>query len=170
MSTATVSPEKRDAEAGARASAPARGKSSMLTYGVGALVFLLVLGAATWFLLLRLTGGAAAAHQEPAPEKPVKATVLLGSVVVNLGPPEARHHLKVGVELGVAAIKEAKKVEDRRAQVLDLIITVLSTTPIEPLASNAGRVELEKRLVERIHEELKLEHVSRVYFTEFLIR
>jgi flagellar basal body-associated protein FliL len=132
-------------------------------------VFLVVLGAAAWFLLPRLTGGAAA-HPEPPPELPVKATVPLGSVIVNLGPPEAKHYLKVGVELGVTSVKEAKEVEEKKAQILDLIITVLSTTPIETLGSGDGRLELKKSLVERMHEELRLEHVSRVYFTEFLIQ
>jgi flagellar FliL protein len=170
MSTAAVSAEKTEVAAGAPEGAPAKAKSPLLIYGIGALVFLVVVGAAAWFLMPRLTGGGAAAHPEPPPELPVKATVPLGSVIVNLGPPEAKHYLKVGVELGVTSFKEAKEVEEKKAQILDLVITVLSTTPIETLGSGEGRLELKRSLVERMHEELRLEHVSRVYFTEFLIQ
>jgi len=151
-------------------SPPAKAKSPILLYVVGALVVLAVFGAAAWMLAPRFLGSPDSAPPEHPAEAPVKATVPLGSVVVNLGPPESRHYLKVGIELGVTAVKEAKEIEEKKAQILDLIITVLSTTPIESLGSGEGRAELKKTLLERFHEELKLEVVSRVYFTEFLIQ
>jgi flagellar basal body-associated protein FliL len=43
-------------------------------------------------------------------------------------------------------------------------------TPVEALAEEKGRAELKRELVEKIHAELKLEAVRRVYFTEFVIQ
>jgi flagellar FliL protein len=151
-------------------SPPAKAKPPILLYVVGALVVVAVFGAAAWMLAPRFLGSPASAPPEHSPEAPVKATVPLGSVVVNLGPPESRHYLKVGIELGVTAAKAVKEIEEKKAQILDLIITVLSTTPIETLGSGDGRAELKKTLLERFQDELKLEAVSRVYFTEFLIQ
>ena len=148
----------------------AKAKGPLLLYVGGALVVLAVFGAAAWMLAPRFLGSTASAPPEHRPEAPVKATVPLGSVVVNLGPPESRRYLKVGIELGVTAVKEAKEIEEKKAQVLDLIITVLSTTPIETLGSGEGRTALKKTLLERLHTELKIEAVSGVYFTEFLIQ
>ena len=148
----------------------AKPKAPVWLYAVIGLVLVAVLGGAGWFVAARLAGPAKPAEPEVRREATVKATLSLGSVVVNIGPPEGRRYLKVGVELGVPGPKDTKEIEEHKAQVLDLLITVLATTPVDALGSEEGRAGLKKTLLTRIREELGLEKVSRVYFTEFILQ
>jgi flagellar FliL protein len=171
-SSAPAKPAAAPAVAGAEAAEPvaAKPKAPVYLYVLIGLVLVAALGAGGWLLVGRLGGPAAPAPPEVRREALVKATLSLGSVVVNVGPPETRRYLKVGVELGVPGAKEAKEVEEHKAQILDLLITVFSTTPVDALSSEEGRAGLKKTLLARIREELGLEKVSRVYFTEFMIQ
>lgn len=155
-------------EEGTEAIAPKR-KAPLRLYALIGIV-LLVLGGGGWFFLARMRTHAEVPAAEAKPPEPVKVTAPLGSLVVNIGAPETRRFLKVGVDLGVSDEKAAKEVEEHKAQILDLLISVLATASLEVLGSEEGRAGLKKTVVERIHEELRLEKVSRVYFTEFLIQ
>jgi len=153
---------------GTEAVAPKR-KAPLRLYALIGIV-LLALGAGGWFFLARTRTHAELPAAETKPPEPVKVTAPLGSLVVNIGAAETRRFLKVGVDLGVPDEKAAKDVEEHKAQILDLVISVFATASLEALGSEEGRTSLKKALVERIHEELRLEKVSRVYFTEFLIQ
>src|SRR5207244_9666060 len=110
------------------------------------------------------------AHAKTAPvEPPVKHTVGLGSVVVNLNG-ERRRYLRVGVAFGVTAPADAKEIEEHKSQLLDLLISLFSAAEIDTLTSDDGKTELKDEILERLHEELHLEKVRRVYFTEFVIQ
>jgi flagellar basal body-associated protein FliL len=133
-----------------------------------------VLGAGGWFLQPWLPAwariGKSDAKPEPKPEPPIKVTVPVASLVVNLGRPETKRYLKISVELGLTSPKHAKEIEEHKSQITDLIISTLAETPVEALGEEDGRTELKQELLEKIHEELKLEEVRRVYFTEFVIQ
>lgn len=147
---------------------PPRKKPLMLYALIGLVV--VVFGAGGFFLAPRLLGSGAG-HSEAKTEEAqlaIKATVPMGSVVVNLA--ETKNYVKVGLELGVADLKEVKEVGEAKARVLDLLITMLSTTAAETLASGEGRLELKEELLAKIREDLGLHKVSRVYFTEFVIQ
>lgn len=150
------------------AAAPPK-KSPLLLYGAVALVVLAAAGAGGWFLYPRVFGGAKSGAAEARVEVPVKATVSLGAVVVNLAG-DPRRYLRVAVGLGVPGPKEAKEVEEMKSQLLDLLIGVLSSAEVDTLTSEDGRAGLKDELLSRIREELKLERVGRVYFTEFVIQ
>jgi flagellar protein FliL len=153
-------------EGAAAPAAPKRGRLKLVIVGV---VALLGLGGAGWFLAPRFLGRAhTAAEAKPAPVV-VKATVPLEPVVVNLTG-ETRRYVRIGVSLGVPAPKDVKEVEESKAQLLDLVIGVVASQAAERLVSAEGREEIKHHLLERIHEELKLEKVARVYFTEFVIQ
>jgi flagellar basal body-associated protein FliL len=137
---------------------------------VVAVVALLGLAAGGWLLIPRLLKPGAAPGPPPKKiEVPVKATFPLGSVIVNLDG-GTKHYIKLAVDIGVPGPKDVKEVEAHKPQLLDLVIGVVSATPAEQLVSGEGRMELKKKLLERIHEELGLESVGRVYFTEFVIQ
>jgi flagellar FliL protein len=145
---------------------PAPRKKPLMLYAVVGVV-VVAFGAGGFVLAPRLLGGA---HSEAKSDEnlPTKATVPMGSVVVNLA--ETKNYVKVGLELGVADVKEVKEVGEAKARVLDLLITMLSTTPADTLSSGEGRIELKEELLTKIREELGLHKVSRVYFTEFVIQ
>ncbi len=172
----STSPQTRPAAAPAAAGpevaepTPARPKAPVRLYALIGLVLLVVLGAGGWLFVAPLLGPSAPAPAEVEHETVGKATLSLGSVVVNVGPPEGRRYLKVGVNLGVLGPKDTKEVEEYKAQLLDLLISVLSATPVESLGSEEGRAGLKKMLLARIREDLGLKKVSRVYFTEFMVQ
>ena len=153
--------------------APKR-KRSLVRYALIGLVLVAALGAGGWFLSPWLPAWARLSRPEAKPEAkrelPIKHTVPVSNLVVNLGRPEARRYLKIGIELGLTSAKHAKDVEEHKSQITDLIISALAVTPVETLAEEEGRSELKRQLVEKIHEELGLEAVRRVYFTEFVIQ
>lgn len=148
--------------------APAKKKKPLLLLLVVGVVLLGGLGAGGWFLAPRFLGHPAPAEAKPKVEE-VKATVSLGGVVVNLAG-ESRRYLRVAISLGVTSLKEVKEVEESKPQLLDLFISALSAAEAESLMSEDERTELKEALLERIHEELKLHKVSRIYFTEFVIQ
>lgn len=148
--------------------APPAGRRKLIILIVGVVV-LAALGAGAWFFVVPRFMGTSAAKPAAPVEVPVKATVSLGAVVVNLTG-EARRYLRVGVSLGLASPKDVKEVEEHKSQLLDLLISVFSTAELETLTSEDGKAELKKALLERMHEELHLETVARVYFTEFVIQ
>ena len=163
-------PATRVAEPVAAEPVVAEPKARGLLYALIGLALLVALGAGGWFVFGRPAGSAKPGEPEVRREVTVKATVSLGSVVVNVGQPDGRRYLKVGVELGVPGPKDTKEVEEHKAQILDLLISVLSTTPVDVLGSEEGRAGLKKALLARIRDELGLEKVSRVYFTEFIVQ
>lgn len=140
-----------------------RGRPRLLA---GAAVGLLVLGGGAWLGLSRFLA------RPPAAPRPVEvgATVPVGSLVLNLGGPQSRRYLKVGVELGVPGPRDVKAVEERRAQILDLLITTFSQTSPETFGSPAGLAALKQALLGRLREELHLERVAQVYLTELVIQ
>ena len=157
------------AAAGAEpAAAPAK-KPIILLAGIG-LALVALLGVGGWFLAPRLLGTHKSPEGEVKTEAPVKVTVPLGAVVVNIGSPDKRRYLKVAVELGLTAAKGAKEVEEKKPQITDLLISVLATAPVESLGTEGGRVKLKQTVLTRIKEELQMEHVTRVFFTEFVIQ
>jgi len=172
---ATAKPTAAPATAGTEASETAeqaepKRKAPVRLYALIGLVLLALLGGGGWFFAARFRAPSTTAEAEAKREPRVKATLSLGSVVVNIGPPETRRYLKVGVELGVPDAKDTKEVEEHKAQILDLLISVFATSSLEVLGSEEGRTGLKKTLIARIHEELELEKVTRVYFTEFMIQ
>jgi flagellar FliL protein len=169
MATAEASPPADAPEAAAPAAA--RKGRSLLVVAIAVVVLLAGLGGGAWFLLPKLLHRAhpEPAEARPAPPPPVKATVSLGSVVVNIAG-EGRRYLKISVDVGVADAREVKEVEERKPQILDLLITVLATKEVEELTSAEGRSALKDELLAGIREDVGLEKVSRVFFTEFVIQ
>jgi flagellar basal body-associated protein FliL len=145
--------------------APPKKRGMLVLLIVGALV-LGALGAGAWFLWPTVFGTA----QAKAPvEPPVKATVALGPVVVNLNG-EAKRYLRVGVSLGLPAPTDAKEIDEHKSQLLDLFISVFSSAEVETLTSDEGKASIKEDLLSRMREELHLKKVLRVYFTEFVIQ
>src|ERR1051325_1872042 len=102
---------------------PPKKRGMMLGIIIGVVVMIGV-GAGAWFFVVPKFLGTAHAKAAPV-EPPVKHTIGLGAVVVNLSG-EARRYLRVGVAFGVTEEKDAKEIEEHKSQVLDLLISTLS--------------------------------------------
>ena len=147
--------------------APPKKRGLLIPLVIGVVV-LAGLGAGAWFFVVPKFFGTAHAKAAPV-EPPVKATAALGAVVVNLNG-EGRRYLRVGVSLGLPGAHDAKEVEEHKSQLLDLLIQVFSAADLDTLTSEEGKTELKEELLSRMHEELHLKKVLRVYFTEFVIQ
>lgn len=164
MSTApVVAPVLEAVEA-----APSTKRGLLIPLVIG-VVALGALGAGAWFFVVPKFFGPAPAKAAAPVEVPVKATVPLGAVVVNLKG-EARRYLRVNVSLGVPAFSDGKEIEEHKSQLLDLLVSALSDAAIDTLTSEEGKSELKDEILERMHDELHLKKVLRVYFTEFVIQ
>jgi flagellar FliL protein len=149
------------------APSPARSKGRLLIRVAVGLMAIAGLAGAAWFVLPRLPLGDRA---KPAAVEPTfKATVSLGAVVVNLRG-ETRRYLRIGVSLGVPTPTDGREIEDHRSQLLDLLIAVLSAAEPETLTTADGKAAIKDTLLARIHDELHLAKVGRIYFTEFVIQ
>src|SRR5436190_1841327 len=123
----------------AGAAAPKSKRSLMIIVVAGVLVLGGLGAAGMWLVPKWLGGGAKAAHVEA----PVKATVPLGPVVVNLTG-ETRRYLRVGLSLGLPDAKDGKEIEHHQAQLLDLLISVLSVAEVDVLTSDEGKAKLKE--------------------------
>ena len=148
--------------------APAKKRGLLIPLIIGVVV-LAGLGAGAWFFVMPKFFGTAQAKPVAPPEPQVKVTVPLGPVVVNLKG-EARRYLRVNVTLGLASSADAKHVEEHKSQLLDLLISSFSAAEIETLMSEDGKSELKDDLLERMHDELQLKKIVKLYFTEFVIQ
>jgi flagellar FliL protein len=147
---------------------PKKSGKGLVLLVVGGVV-LLAGGAGAWFLAPGVLGARPRPAEAKKEEAPVKATISLGALVVNLSD-ETRRYLRVAVSLGVPGPKETKEIEEARPQLLDLTIAVLSSADVASLTSEDGRAALKDKLLGRIRGELGLTKVARVYFTEFVIQ
>src|SRR5215510_10337681 len=150
---ATAKPAAAGAAAGEGEAAPKR-KGGLMRLIAIVLVLVIALGAGGWFLQPWLPAwariGKSAAKPEPKREPPVKVTVPVASLVVNLGRPETKRYLKISIELGLTDAKRAKEVEEHKSRITDLIISTLAETPVEALGEEDGRAELKQELLEKI--------------------
>ena len=138
------------------------------------LVLVAALGGGLWFLSPYLPAWARLSSSTAKPavkaEPPVTHTILVANLVVNLGRAggealsedrrRARPHDRPSMRRKSRSTSRRSRSDHR----------MLAVTPVEALADEKGRAELKRELVEKIHEELKLEAVRRVYFTEFVIQ
>jgi flagellar FliL protein len=163
----TAAAETQAAPAAETPPAAAGSTKKLLVVAVAAVVLLGGGGAAAWLFAPRLFGKAAAAA--PKPEVAVKATVALAPVVVNLAG-EGRRYVRAGVSVGLASPKDVKEIEEAKTQIADLVIAVLAGAEAETLLSPDGRSDVKDELLERIHGDLGLSKVVRLYFTEFVVQ
>ena len=84
-------------------------KRGLLIPIVIGVVVLAALGAGVWFFVMPRFAAPADAKPAAPKEQPVKATVPLGAVVVNLKG-EARRYLRVNVSLGLPRHEDGKEI------------------------------------------------------------
>jgi flagellar FliL protein len=110
------------------------------------------------------------AKGQAGPER-IGRILSLDSVVVNVAQTDGRRYLKTTIQLEVPEDgKAAKDVEARKAQLLDLLIAVLSRKSLADLTSPEALDRLRSELYERLVQELGKERLRRVFITEFVVQ
>lgn len=127
-------------------------------------VALLASAGAAWLLLFRDR------RAEPVAERQPLHVFRAGTIVVNVAETNGRRYLRTTLELGAAAPKAARRLEEQRAPIIDSAIDVLSSTPLEELLDPARRDALREHLRTRINEVVGGDPISQVFFTEFVVQ
>lgn len=92
------------------------------------------------------------------------------AVIVNLAESNGQRYLKINLQLEMNAESLRPELEARKPQIMDLIISILSSKTLEDVTSTVGRNRLKRELIDRINAELVTGKIVNIYFTEFVIQ
>ena len=94
----------------------------------------------------------------------------LGSLIVNLAPPDDQTFLKVELSFGYQSKQEAQfsgELEKRRDQLLDLINMTLSSKKYGEINNVHGKTQLKEEIIRRVNETLTTGKIDEIYFRVF---
>ena len=103
--------------------------------------------------------------QEPAD---VGQVIPLETFVVNLAGSKGRKVLKVNMELEVKGAEVVKEIDNRKAQIRDFIIIILSSKSYEEVSAKDGKEALKTEIKDNINSFLSKGKITNVYFTELI--
>lgn len=107
--------------------------------------------------------------KEAKEEKPfVGKVVPLETFVVNLAGAKGRRIAKVNVELELAGDNVQLEIDQRKAQIRDIIIILLSSKTYEQVALKEGKDQLREEIKDTVNGFLTKGKIKSVYFTEFI--
>lgn len=106
-------------------------------------------------------------EEQAAPEE-VGQVVELETFVVNLAGSKGRRILKVNVGLEVKGVEVANEINNRKAQIRDFIIIILSSKSYDEVSAKDGKDALKNEIKDNINSFLSKGKISNVYFTELI--
>ena len=115
-----------------------------------------------------IEGENATQHEEQAAPEDVGKVIPLETFVVNLAGSKGRKVLKVNMELEVKGLEVEKEIENRKAQIRDFIIIILSSKSFEEVSVKDGREALKTEIKDNINSFLSKGKIQNVYITEFI--
>ncbi len=108
-------------------------------------------------------------EKEKKEEKEVAAKVFpLETFIVNLAASKGRRVAKVNIELAVEGEGITTEIDQRKAQVRDIIIILLSGKSYEQVANKEGKDKLKEQIKDTVNAFLTKGKIKEVYFTEFI--
>jgi flagellar basal body-associated protein FliL len=124
---------------------------------------------ATTALTQASLGGAKLAGDDHAAKEGVLAG--LDEMIITLrGEGGATHYLRTNVSLEVTDVKVSKLIEDRKPQLRDTAIQVLSSRTVDDLLTPEGKAAAKKEMQERIGALLPAGALLNVYFADLMIQ
>jgi flagellar protein FliL len=157
------------AAADAGSTATPKSKLKLIIIIVGALAVLGV-GATTYFLFFRHSGGEEQHAEAPPPKPP--AFVEVPDMLVNLvgSPGERVQYLKVKVVLELKEEKQIEEIKPTMPRVTDLFQTYLRELRPSDLNGSAGLFRLKEELTRRVNVAVAPVKVSAVLFKEIVVQ
>lgn len=98
----------------------------------------------------------------------VGKVVPLETFIVNLAGSKGRKVLKVNMELEVKGADSVQEIDNRKAQIRDFIIIILSSKTYEEVSTKEGKDQLRNEIKDNINTFLSKGKVANVYFTELI--
>ncbi len=120
-----------------------------------------------------IAGEKQTAEQEANEKKDfVGKVVPMETFIVNLAGSKGRRVAKVNMELELKESegegKIAGEIEQRKAQIRDIIIIILSSKTYEEVSSREGKDNLRSEIKDTINSFITTGKISNVFFTEFI--
>jgi flagellar FliL protein len=160
--------DSEQAEGGGAEIVPApKSKLKLIIAAVGG--FVIVCGAATWFLFFR--GHGEEVHAEAPPVKP-PVYIDVPEMLVNLvgQPGERVQYLKAKIVLEVKEEKQVDAIKPTMPRVTDIFQTYLRELRPTDLNGSAGLFRLREELTRRVNTTISPQQVNAVLFKEFVVQ
>ena len=106
--------------------------------------------------------------EESAAPDEVGKVIPLETFVVNLAGSKGRKVLKVNMELELKGNEVVKEIDNRKAQIRDFIIIILSSKSYDEVSSKEGKDALRNEIKDNINSFLSKGKILNVYFTELI--
>lgn len=108
-------------------------------------------------------------EKEKHEEKAIGGKVIpLETFIVNLAGSKGRRVAKVNIELDVEGDGVVSEIDQRKAQVRDIIIIMLSGKTYDQISSREGKDHLKEEIKDTVNAFLTKGKIKDVYFTEFI--
>jgi flagellar FliL protein len=158
------------AEGGAaEGGAAPKGKLKLIIAGV-AVLGILGLGTATWYMFFR--GHGEEVHAEATP--PVKPSIFIEvpEILVNLvgAPGERVQYLKAKIVIEVKEEKQAEAIKPTMPRITDVFQTYLRELRAADLNGSAGLFRLKEELTRRVNTAVSPSQVNAVLFKEIVVQ
>ncbi len=95
--------------------------------------------------------------------------ITLDPIIVNLASDKGKRLLKVSIQFEPATQETAQEISNRQPQVIDALITVLSSKSSEGLLTMEGKIALKEQIMTKLNGILA-NGVKNVFFVEFIIQ
>ena len=153
---------------------PKSGKMKMIILVVVALLGIAGAGAGGYFVGNHGAPKEAEAKTEKAAAKPADPglgpTVALDNFIVNLLDDQDTRYLKAAITLETDSQTAADEVTERKPQIRDAILLLLSSKTYNELRDLQGKLQLQAELTTRINGFLKNGKVTNIFFTDFVVQ
>lgn len=106
--------------------------------------------------------------QEANQPDEIGKVIPLETFVVNLAGSKGRKVLKVNMELEVKGTEIVQEIDNRKAQIRDFIIIILSSKSYEEVSAKEGIDALKNEIKDNINSFLSKGKIINVYFTELI--
>lgn len=94
--------------------------------------------------------------------------VPLETFIVNLSGSKGRKVMKINMELEAKGADVIQEIDNRKAQIRDFIIIILSSKSFEEVSTKEGKDNLRNEIRDNINTFLVKGKIANVYFTEFI--
>lgn len=98
----------------------------------------------------------------------VGKVIPLETFIVNLAGSKGRKVLKVNMELEVKGQEVIQEIDNRKAQIRDFIIIILSSKTYDEVSTKEGKDALRNEIKDNINSFLSKGKIVNVYFTELI--
>ena len=108
-------------------------------------------------------------EKEKKEEKEVIGKVIpLETFLVNLAGSKGRRVAKLNLEMEVESEAVSSEIEQRKAQIRDIIIVLLSSQTYDQISNKDGQVQLKEQIKDTVNKFLTKGKIKQVYFTDFI--